>query len=154
MPKGIAGRAICKVDVCTNVAHGAGYCDSHYKRWQRHGDPLAGMVWGAARGVSAQGYIVLARPKHPLASPHGKVLEHRMVLFDTIGQGDHPCHWCGKALRWDAHRRQHDALTTDHLDSVKTNNDPSNLVPSCLACNGGRSRRRVTLGTRHRVGDP
>lgn len=151
MPKGISGRAICKVDGCDHVAHGAGYCDPHYSRWRRHGDPLAGLVWGAARSVTAQGYVVLARPSHPLASPKGKVLEHRMVLFDTIGLGAHPCHWCGRTVRWDAGRGHRDELTTDHLDSRRDNNDPSNLVPSCLACNSGRSRRKpAALGADQR----
>jgi hypothetical protein len=32
----------CKVDGCDRSAHRRGFCTSHYFRWRRHGDPLAG----------------------------------------------------------------------------------------------------------------
>lgn len=32
----------CKVDGCENPRVAKGYCGSHYMRWRRHGDPLAG----------------------------------------------------------------------------------------------------------------
>jgi hypothetical protein len=33
-----------------------------------------------------------------------------------------------------------DVLVADHVDGSRTNNDPSNLVPSCIACNMQRHR--------------
>lgn len=30
------------------------------------------------------------------------MLLHRALLYDLIGPGLHPCHWCGRVLRWKA----------------------------------------------------
>jgi len=57
------------------------------------------------------------------------VFEHRAVLYDEIGGGGHPCHYCGIVVYW-----QYD-LVVDHVDEDKTNNSPANLVPSCTPCN-------------------
>jgi hypothetical protein len=32
----------CLVDKCVSLARARGYCDRHYDRWRRHGDPLGG----------------------------------------------------------------------------------------------------------------
>lgn len=32
----------CSVETCNRTAQTRGYCDPHYRRWLRHGDPLAG----------------------------------------------------------------------------------------------------------------
>ena len=34
----------CSVDDCTLPAVGRGYCERHYRRWRRYGEPLAGRV--------------------------------------------------------------------------------------------------------------
>ena len=38
----MATKSICSVDSCDKNARAFGMCDSHYRRWKRHGDPLAG----------------------------------------------------------------------------------------------------------------
>lgn len=35
---------ICSVTGCGNNAYGRGFCNRHYQRWRRHGDPLLGRV--------------------------------------------------------------------------------------------------------------
>lgn len=40
----------CSIDGCGRPALGRGWCAAHYRRWQRHGDPLAG---GTPRQVNA-----------------------------------------------------------------------------------------------------
>lgn len=75
--------------------------------------------------------MILLRSTHPVAK-NGQAYEHRAVLFDKIGPGVHDCHWCGKAVEWFVD------LTVDHLDCVKGNNDPGNLVPCCAGCNRRR----------------
>lgn len=88
------------------------------------------------------GYLAGKKPNHPLANKQGRVYQHRFVLYETIGAGSHPCHWCGRDLHWGRSYPPHpDALTADHLDGVKTNNDPTNLVPSCPSCNTSRANR-------------
>src|SRR3990167_11499676 len=42
------------------------------------------------------------RRDHPLGrSRDGKVMLHRIVLYDQIGPGTHACHWCGRLVTWD-----------------------------------------------------
>ena len=89
---------------------------------------------------------------HPLAPPSGIVAIARVVLYDTIGPGTHPCHWCGTSVKWKvgAGVRDPSALLADHLDHDATNDAPENLVPSCNECN---SHRRRTGTTNIREGD-
>lgn len=95
---------------------------------------------GQAMGsyVTKQGYRSLTQMyDHPLAAKTGDVLEHRYVLYEKIGPGRHPCHWaCGRILEWNVD------LHVDHLDDDKLNNDPENIVPSCISCNGRRAAQR------------
>lgn len=81
------------------------------------------------------GYIMLTGIyDHPLSSKNGALAEHRKVLFEKIGPGQHGCHWCGKVVEWPID------LYADHVDSDITHNEQDNLVPSCLRCNWGRKR--------------
>lgn len=71
--------------------------------------------------------------------------EHRAVLLARIGPGEHPCHWCWGIVSWDVKHPARRALTVDHLNGVKDDNRPENLVPAHGACNARRvwSRRRA-----------
>lgn len=77
---------------------------------------------------------------HPLAPPSGIVAVSRLRLYDKIGPGQHPCHWCAKPVRWQVGRgvRDQDVLVVDHLDHDPTNDAIDNLVPSCNSCNAHR----------------
>ena len=68
-----------------------------------------------------------------------------MVLWEKIGPGSHPCHWCGHLLVW-MHGLSAESLQVDHLDEDRANNDPTNLVPSCHTCNKLRSRPKGAGG--------
>lgn len=76
----------------------------------------------------SRGYIFLLLPDHPLANGRW-VYEHRVALYEKLGPGPQECWWCGRAISWEEN------LDVDHLDYDRSNNDPSNLVPSCRACN-------------------
>jgi hypothetical protein len=93
--------------------------------------------------AAGHGYIAAFRPDHPLAQRTGWQYEHRIVLYDMIGAGEHPCHWCGKALSWKINYNAADnrGLGVDHLDRDRTNNTVANLVPSCRSCNNARRVR-------------
>lgn len=79
---------------------------------------------------------------HPLSGDNGVVQEHRKVLYDKIGPGFHPCHWCGKQISWGGSG----GINVDHLNGVKDDNRSENLVVSCCLCNRigmrlGKARR-------------
>jgi hypothetical protein len=75
--------------------------------------------------------------EHPLTLNSEVVGEHRVILWEKIGAGSHPCHHCGEPVTWivGAGTAVRDALVVDHLDRNPLNNDPGNLAPSCQPCN-------------------
>lgn len=129
----------CAVKCCAKPprTRTAEWCPMHYHRWYRHGDPSVTLIGGGF--VDFHGYRVIRAPGHPLARKRGDVLEHRKVLFDDIGPGEHPCHWCGTEVSWsESYPASLRGLVVDHLDGDRVNNVRENLVPSCAPCNGGR----------------
>lgn len=138
-PLGNAHRR-CAVDGCEHVGRVfLGMCQAHYRRsvlGKVVDGPIARHPGGSVHAHS--GYRRLTAFAHPLATPSG-VYEHRVVLYDIIGPGYHPCHWCGSQVTWDIRDTgAAGALTVDHLDWDRANNDPSNLVASCWPCNANR----------------
>lgn len=65
-----------------------------------------------------------------------------MTLYDMIGPGPHPCHWCGTQVDWSPGRRGKGDLISDHVDGDTKNNSPENIVPSCHPCNIRRGHDR------------
>lgn len=156
MPKGIplAGKRIrrkplkarnkCSIEGCKCEARSRGWCQKHYSRFLRHGDPSkAAWTWSPFEKLersTGHGYITQRNSDHPLAR-NGRIYKHRKVLYDTIGEGPHPCHWCQIPLMWSAPGdswRSSKCIQVDHVNSDKSNNTPDNLVPSCRKCNTNR----------------
>ena len=67
-------------------------------------------------------YKVVTCHGHPLATKYGLVRLHRKVLYEKIGPGEHPCHWCGETVRWMNGNRSKDSLVSDHVDGDTQNN--------------------------------
>jgi hypothetical protein len=86
-------------------------------------------------------YKTTRLPGHPLAGINGYVRVHRLVLYQKIGPGEQRCHWCGCPLQWMVGVPVNTPrfLIADHVDEDTLNNGPDNIVPSCSACNSGRS---------------
>lgn len=123
----------CRIPGCDLPRGRRRWCQMHYTRYKRHGDPLY-VAQSRVGYMHTNGYRMVAKHGHPLADASGTVYEHRLVLYAILGDGPHPCHWCRKPLNWGAN------LHVDHLDDNPVNNTPANLVPSCSGCNIGRER--------------
>lgn len=128
--------AICSIEECDRPSRSTNgkWCEKHYIRWYRHGDPRATMIGDGLSIATPRRYRRIKAVGHPLAHRDGTAYEHRLVLWDEIGPGSHPCYWCRVPVSWFGTPQ----LQVDHLDGDKGNNVPSNLVPACRSCNGGR----------------
>jgi hypothetical protein len=101
---------------------------------RRFCDPCAGK--GSQPWLTANGYLQVKMPGHPVARANGYAFVHRIVLYNAIGPGTHACHHCGKAVTWFDPNPL--GLVVDHLDFNRTNNALTNLAASCHSCNSGR----------------
>jgi hypothetical protein len=136
---------LCRAEDCgrPRAGHGA-LCEIHQYRLRRYGDMMADTPSRRTRGSGAydgKGYLRVFNPDHPLAPKNGIVPVHRIVLYDKVGPGEHPCHWCGKPVSWTLSGSKR--LETDHLNAVRDDNRPENLVPSCKTCNTQRGKGAV-----------
>lgn len=129
-------KPICTVPDCTKPrrSKSAKWCAMHYHRWYRHGS-VDKVATASGIGAPKSKYRTRGCAGHPLADKQGRTWEHRLVLFDLLGGADAPCHYCGLKLRWFAHRSEKDAMQVDHLNRVRDDNRPENLVPACRKCN-------------------
>lgn len=133
----------CRIVECPGPGtEGDGLCPKHWARMKRHGDVTVRLDGGKRRGYGKGyrdlgGYEIRADAVvHPVAMKGGVVRVNRKVLYDKIGPGAHPCHWCGRPVSWElSYPKDSGALVSDHLDGDKANNDPSNLMPACGSCN-------------------
>jgi len=126
----------CTVTDCDKPARSprASLCPMHYHRQYRHGD-VDRVSTGERTFVRR--YKRKSAKGHPLVNRNGTAYVHRIVLYDAIGPGPHPCHWCSVDLHWLPEPGQ-EGLHVDHLDGVGDNNALDNLVASCKRCNSAR----------------
>ena len=124
----------CDVDGCGKQARPGRQpiCAMHYHRRYRTGSLERDEP--SYRWINkSDGYYVNISADHPLAGKNGVVREHRVVAYDKYGDGPHSCHWCGTVLQWVD-------ICVDHMNNVRSDNTPDNLVVSCNGCNGSRGR--------------
>lgn len=121
----------CSTQGCSGKAthRGRTVCETCSGRIRRTGS--ADQRKPAYRYTTGAGYIKLLRPDHPLSDASGAVFEHRLMVFEQLGPGAHPCFWCGVHIGWP------DAVI-DHLNEDKQDNSAANLAYSCNDCNRAR----------------
>lgn len=125
------GHKTCSVEACNNKLKNTrtGHCSKHEARFRRTGDTKK---IEKDRRTDDRGYVsVRVGLEHPLSDRQGWTYEHRLVAYSKYGPEAHFCHWCGTSITWANN-------VVDHLDEVKANNDPDNLVSCCSRCNLAR----------------
>lgn len=131
--------SICTIEGCGRIGNNRGLCLMHAKRVRRNGTAETRPVGAAPPPRVGKYRRVFVGKDHPLAHARGTVWAHRLALYEAIGPGEHPCHWCGVLVHWEARwPASPDGLCADHIDNNRENNDPSNLVPACGPCNTSR----------------
>lgn len=141
----------CTVEGCDRPANrkALGLCELHFSRHRRRGSfDLPAEHWRVAgrkgRYPTGDGYVRMVAPEgHPLADARGTILEHRFVYHRNHGDGPFACHWCGKEVTWAT-------LHIDHLNDVRNDNSPANLVASCSICNPKRGFHKSLASNRAR----
>ncbi|MEU8186026.1 hypothetical protein [Micromonospora carbonacea] len=138
----------CEVAGCAKPtrSRAAKLCKMHYHRQYRHGSVDRTAHTAGISASKGRRYRAIYRAGHPLARSSGRVYEHRVVLYDQIGPGPHPCNWCGTTVHWDP--VDGPALQVDHLNGVGDDNRPENLVASCNACNVARAQQARSAALR------
>jgi 5-methylcytosine-specific restriction endonuclease McrA len=116
---------------------GGALCKMHYHRQYRHGSTDKAAHLSDVTASLGRRYTSTYKPGHPLASKHGKVYTHRLVLFEAIGYGPHVCHWCETEIDW-LPKGDPQELQPDHLNGDGADNRIENLVTSCRSCNTAR----------------
>lgn len=79
-------KADCEIEGCNLPVFSRQWCQKHYARWLRHGDPTTTKAPNRGTGRRTRGengYVYLRRPGHPLADKMGWVAEHRLVLWEA-----------------------------------------------------------------------
>jgi len=130
-------KPTCDVEGCQKKARGrkSKFCEMHYYRLRRNGNLNISKEVGSLY-IKHNRYLRVSCKGHPLTKDKHHVGAHRVVLFDHIGEGTHPCFWCGKLLNWFAVGPE--KLVVDHLNGLKYDNHIDNLKPSCSRCNNAR----------------
>jgi hypothetical protein len=81
---------MCSLTDCTSVVSSRGWCEKHYYRWRRHGDPnvvrKTGVPADPDRKYRNGDYLSVRLPDHPAANSWGLVLEHRVVMEHILGR--------------------------------------------------------------------
>lgn len=135
--------AVCSVDDCSMSANrvGAGMCEKHYMRMRRNGQTAKLDMVKPGLLTHSHGYKLAHEPNHSLRRSSSRVYEHRVVYHAHHGDGPFPCHWCSAVVTWDD-------MHVDHLNDIKDDNSPDNLVASCPTCNQARGVEKMRIAMR------
>jgi len=104
---------LCSITGCEAARNCRGWCEKHYYRWRRHGDPLVVKKTGTPANPDRKyrngDYLSVRLPDHPAANSWGLVLEHRVVMEQVLG------------------RYLQTGENVHHINGVRHDNRPENL---------------------------
>ena len=90
--------SVCTVQNCGRNAVARGYCNAHYLRFKKYGNPKAGQSigdksgelnpkWRGGVSKMPDGRVLVYCPNHPFVSVAGKyVLRYRLVMEKHLGR--------------------------------------------------------------------
>lgn len=85
--KNLPGKR-CSITDCDGKSKGRGWCNVHYGRWVRNGDPLVTQRVRVGTGAikkNKYGYVLEFFPDHPTSrESDGWVMQHRRVMSDYL----------------------------------------------------------------------
>lgn len=125
----------CEIEGCTGKDFSRGWCQKHYTRWLRHGDPTFSLIahdltpiqrffrdieiiegcwiWHGTPGRSGYGFFT------PGGSPHRFAYQHFIGPIPEGFQVDHTCHNLDLSCRGLGTKCPHrKCANPDHLDAV------------------------------------
>jgi hypothetical protein len=129
-------RSICTIEDCNTSVKGFGWCDKHYKRWRRHGDPLK--TKRLLPGEAATN-TVIRRYRYNAERRNLNISLSREDFIELFQQN---CHYCGNPP---ANHFMEDGYNGDlvysGIDRVDNTigYDKLNVVPCCEICNRMKS---------------
>lgn len=87
--KNLPGKR-CIIEGCDMKRKARGWCNTHYGRWVRNGDPMETQrvrVGVGAIKKTKYGYVLEFLPDHPTSrASDGWVMQHRRVMSDYLGR--------------------------------------------------------------------
>lgn len=90
----------CLIEKCEKEQYVKGYCQGHYQRLRKYGNPLGGTRFNYGKGwITDSGYRLINKQR-----------EHRIVMEKILG------------------RKLNKNEDVHHVDGNRLNNEPSNLV--------------------------
>ena len=78
----------CTIDDCKNKHAAKGMCQTHYSRNALYGDPrkVNKPIRSEKARVNQSGYVEIYKPEHPNSNTSSYILEHRLVMSDSLGR--------------------------------------------------------------------
>ena len=145
----------CSIDDCLKPTEKRGWCATHYRRWQRHGDPLANNRPEMVIGTLAERFW----PKVAVAGPEDCWLwlgTKNRAGYGSIGRGGRGGGFTGahRAAYELTHGPIAEGLTIDHLCRNKSCVNPSHLEPVTQKENNNRGPGPNATKTHCKQGHP